>query len=53
MKYQGRTNVRTTVAAIACTLVLSTTCLIGAVGPATAHASDRVSVVTVSAQPTR
>lgn len=40
MTYKGTNNFRTTLAAIACTLVVSTTCLLGAVGPATAQAQS-------------
>ncbi|MBX3595412.1 hypothetical protein [Sphingomonas sp.] len=47
MTYKGHTSFRTTLAAIACTLVVSTTCLMGAIAPGAAHAA------TISAQPGR
>lgn len=50
MTYKGNKNFRTTFAAIACTLVVSTTCLLGAVGPATAQAAERgAAAITVHA----
>lgn len=40
MTYKGNNSFRTTLAAMVCTLVISTTCLLGAVGPATAGATS-------------
>ena len=48
MTYKGNNSIRTTLAAIACTVVISTTCLLGAVGPATAHAAERGAAVTAA-----